>query len=143
MKRLELIAVLMFAALLALAAGCGHKAAPIPAKPVKLDFKAGERLYVRASALNLRQCPSTDCRILAVLKGGQAVRLEALKGGWGQVLTVGGSRRGWVAARYLAKTPPAGVPPATASEPPPLPKEQWATPKEGQAPPPVKEEYSK
>jgi uncharacterized protein YgiM (DUF1202 family) len=144
MRRPWLITALLAATLLAMLAGCGQKSPPITTPPVTLDLKVGQQLYVRASALNLRQCPSTDCRILAVLGGGQAVRLQALKGGWGQVTTSDGRRRGWVAASYLDKNPPASVQPAKASEPPPLPKEQWAPAGQGgQQPPPVKEEFSK
>lgn len=127
MSRAGFAAGSLAALLLALLAGCGQNPAPVPAQPVRVDFKAGQKLYVRASALNMRQCPGMACQIVAVLKAGQAVGLEELQRGWGRVTAADGQRRGWVALRYLSKTPPAGSQPVRAVQPPPpLPREQMA-----------------
>ncbi len=141
MKNMRLTGCLAAAALLLALTGCAEVSQTVP-QEVSAAFKEGQKLYVLTSALNLRQCPSTDCRILRVLKHGDIVLSTGDRRGWSKVETAAGGVRGWVATRYLGADPNQAPPPVKrASEPPPLPKEQWGAP--GGAPPPVKEQYGK
>ncbi|MCB2225842.1 MAG: SH3 domain-containing protein [Desulfarculaceae bacterium] len=139
MRAKRLWAGLAVAALMLGLAGCAEVSKPMP-QEVSATFNDGSKLYVLPSGLNLRECPRNDCKILSVLKHGDIVLSTGDRKGWSKVETASGGLRGWVATRYLGSDPQQPVPAAkSASEPPPLPKEQWGRP-DG-VPPPVKEQY--
>ncbi len=130
-------------ALLGLLGGCAEVGKTVPPE-AGASFKEGAKRYVLTSGLNLRQCPATNCRILAVLRRGDIVLTTGEKKGWSYVEAAASGKKGWVASRYLGAEPGQSAPPAGAkspSEPPPLPKEQWGAP--GATPPPVQEQYGK
>lgn len=127
--------------MLAILGGCAEVGKSVP-QEWSAALKDGQKRYVLTSGLNLRECPTTSCRILAVLRHGDLVMSTGEKRGWSYVETAVGGTRGWVASRYLGIDPGQSPPPSKAkspSEPPPLPKEQWGAP--GSAPPVVKEQY--
>ncbi|MCF8033739.1 MAG: SH3 domain-containing protein [Desulfarculaceae bacterium] len=139
MNQTRLWAVLAMGALLLSLAACAEVSKTVPPE-VSAAFKDGSKLYVLPSRLNLRQCPRTDCTILTVLNHGDIVLSTGDRRGWSKVETAAGDVRGWVATRYLGSDPNQPPPRSKgASEPPPLPKEQWGKP-DG-VPPPVKEQY--
>ena len=130
-------------ALLALLGGCAEVGKSVP-QEWSAAFKDGQKRYVLTSGLNLRECPTNTCRILAVLRHGELVLTTGEKKGWSYVEAAVSGKRGWVASRYLGTSPGQTPPPSSAkspAEPPPLPKEQWGAP--GATPPPVKEQYGK
>ncbi|MBU1274048.1 MAG: SH3 domain-containing protein [Proteobacteria bacterium] len=134
---------LLALALMGLLGACAEVGKSVP-QEVGAAFKDGQKRYVLTNGLNLRQCPNTECRILAVLRQGDIVLSIGEKKGWSLVEAAASGQKGWVANRYLGANPGQTPPPATAkspAEPPPLPKEQWGAP--GSAPPPVKEQYGK
>lgn len=116
---------------------------PHPAAEPAARAPLPRAVYVQVSSLNLRQCPSRDCRIVTVLHQRQKLDLLAEQAGWAQV-ELGDGRKGWVAARYLGPTP-AGVQPPNKpvgggpDEAPAL-QEEFAAPT---APPPLQEEFAR
>lgn len=63
--------------------------------------EAGTVLKVTATALNLRQGPSTDTAILDVLDNGDLVTVAADSGGNGWIKVKSGNDTGWVSAKYV------------------------------------------
>lgn len=139
----HLAGTLLALLLIGLLGGCAEVGKTVPPE-VSAAFKNGQKRYVLTNGLNLRECPATKCRILAVLRRGEIVLSTGEKKGWSLVETAASGKKGWVASRYLGAEPGQTPPPASAkspSEPPPLPKEQWGAP--GAAPPQVQEQYGK
>lgn len=67
-----------------------------------LDVTGGSVWYVTASAVNVRQGPSTGTSIVGRLTGGEAVTVVAMDGsGWARILIEGDGIEGYVAARFL------------------------------------------
>ena len=99
--------------LVLLALGTGVAAAQ---EAVKLD----DTLYVKASTLNARLCPETDCPIAAKLRRGTAVSVFERKGDWTRITAyypAADEKRvapdikedrvaRWVASEFLGKTKP-------------------------------------
>ncbi|BEQ16614.1 SH3 domain-containing protein [Desulfoferula mesophila] len=143
MPATRITSVLSAVLLLVFLAGCAEVSKSVP-QEWSAAFKNGQKRYVLTSGLNLRECPTTSCRILAVLRHGDIVMTTGEKKGWSYVETASGGQQGWVSSRYLGSDPGQSPPPTTTkalTEPPPLPKEQWGAP--GSTPPPVKEQYGK
>ena len=110
MKRF-LVAVLVVA-------GCS---APPPPEPVTVPAPSSRAQgelgpgHVTATALNVREEPTTDSAVLTMLRRGASLQLIEEKEGWYRVRVASG-RTGWVSAQYVARgTAPArrrgGCPP--------------------------------
>ena len=82
-----------------------------------IQFAAAKAVVRRVTKvnLNLRTGPSRSYRVIRVIRKGTVVRLLAGAARGGYVKVAVGSRRGWVAKRYLART--SSKPRATASAP--------------------------
>lgn len=61
----------------------------------------GSRVTVKASKLNLRQCPSHKCRILQVLDHGEALTVLSQKDIWLEVKRQKDGTRGWLSSKYV------------------------------------------
>ncbi|WP_409291973.1 SH3 domain-containing protein [Peribacillus sp. SCS-37] len=64
----------------------------------------GETKYVTASALNVRSGPSTEHKVIAVIKMNQAVVVSGTSGYWKKITVRG--KTGWASGKYLASTAP-------------------------------------
>lgn len=83
----------------------GGDAAALP-EPAETDG-GGQVWYVNATAINVRQDPSTTGAIVDQLAGGEAVTvIGAVDADWVQVLVEGDGVSGFVARRFLAPTAP-------------------------------------
>jgi uncharacterized protein YgiM (DUF1202 family) len=81
-----------------LSPGC---ASSPPAPPA--DFPA-TKAKVRAGLLNLLQCPSLNCDVIADLRAGQEVDvLSPDMNGWVMVRVPASGREGYVQVRFLAR----------------------------------------
>lgn len=79
-------------------AGCAGRAAPVAPVAPQSVFK------VRASLLNLLECPSATCPVVEDLRDGQEVAvLTPEHGGWVQVRVLPSGREGYVLARFLGR----------------------------------------
>ena len=67
---------------------------------VKETFHTGEIETVTASHLNMRKEPSTQSRVLSVLRKGDELEVLHLSGKWAKV-KVSDEREGWVYVRYI------------------------------------------
>ena len=136
MKRLfQLTAV--FAAILLLATGCNHQ---VNTQLADSFLKPAEvRRYVDVRALNLRECPSLECRITRVLELGDSGLVLAESSGWVEMLIDHSDSQGWVAAKYLSSQPVARQQKKKVQ--PALPEEEFAGPQKS-VPPPLKEELA-
>ena len=67
---------------------------------VKETFHTGKKTTVTASRLNLRKEPSTQSRVLGVLRKGDELEVHRLSGKWAKVKT-SDEREGWVYVRYI------------------------------------------
>lgn len=67
---------------------------------VKDTFHVTKKATVTASRLNLRQKPSTQSRVLSVLRKGEKLEVFQLYGKWAEVKT-SDEREGWVYTRYI------------------------------------------
>jgi uncharacterized protein YgiM (DUF1202 family) len=107
-----------------------------PMKPPEI------RKYVKVNALNLRECPDTQCRIIRVLHQGDGGLVLREDSGWMEMLVDRSDSRGWVAAKYLSAQPVAGVKARKSQQPKPtqptLPEEEFAQP--GRSTPPQLQE---
>jgi outer membrane murein-binding lipoprotein Lpp len=56
--------------------------------------------YQLQRQLRVRACPSTSCRVVAILEKGEVVSLLSRRSGWSLIETTDGVR-GWVASKYL------------------------------------------
>jgi len=77
---------------------------PVPLSPVPIPTApqaevGGAFCVVAAHSLNVRACPGIDCAVIAWLKNGQEVDIEADGGEWLTVKLSDG-QRGYVAGRY-------------------------------------------
>lgn len=61
-------------------------------------------LYVVHNKVNLRECPSTKCKVAAVLKRGDEVIKLGQREGWINVRVKATGREGWVASTLVGKT---------------------------------------
>ncbi len=66
---------------------------------------AGKTKYVTATALNVRQLPTTKSKILATVKKNTAVTVTQTKSGWDKVKV--NNKNGWVSNKYLTTKKPA------------------------------------
>ncbi|MEN6472890.1 MAG: SH3 domain-containing protein [Syntrophaceae bacterium] len=92
-------------------------------------------LYVISDRLNLRECPSLQCKVAVVLKLGDEVIVLGQKQDWINVRVKATHQEGWVAAYLVGETPRERTPSRIKEEPSPRAKE-----KQGQ--PELKEEFS-
>jgi uncharacterized protein YgiM (DUF1202 family) len=136
MKRLFLLAA-AFAGILFLATGCNQQVSTQQAD--RLLKPAEIRKYVAVTALNLRECPGSECRIIRVLEQGDSGLLLAEDSGWVKMLIDHSDAQGWVAAKYLSAQPVARQ--QKKQSRPPLPEEEFAQPHKN-APPKLKEELA-
>ena len=67
---------------------------------VKETFHIRKKTTVTASHLNLRKEPSTQSRVLGVLRKGDELEVQRLSGKWANVKTPD-DREGWVYVRYI------------------------------------------
>ncbi|KIX14194.1 peptide-binding protein [Dethiosulfatarculus sandiegensis] len=99
--------------------------------------------------MNLRECPSTKCRIVSVLGKGDQVRPIEDKKGWYKVAMVNRDKSGWVAGRFLSREPVESGPrpkfdQTAAPEPPSLDEEfSPLKPSGSDSAPQIKEELAK
>lgn len=62
--------------------------------------------FVQVKALNLRQCPSVQCKIVSVLQAGDKVTVLSEQNGWYKILRPATGKTGWLSAQYMADQPP-------------------------------------
>lgn len=132
---LNKLAIAVMMAALAAVAGCSltQPAPPPPPRaatppPVTLPPAASEA-FVQVGSLNLRQCPTRECRIIALLHKGQGVRVLSQRSGWAEVALPDG-RQGWLAAGYLGASPAV----SGQGQGPRVPREEFAAPEPPAAP---------
>ncbi len=134
-KLLQLTAPL--AVILFLAAGCDYQ---VNTELADRFLKPAEiRRYVDVNALNLRECPGSECRIIRVLNQGESGLVLAEDSGWVEMLIDQSDAQGWVAGKYLSAQPVARQ--KKKKTQPALPEEEFAQPHKS-PPPPLQEELA-
>lgn len=114
--------------------------------PVPGSQQQTEQLYyVVADSLNLRECPSTECRIVNVLKRGDHGLAIDQQTPWVQIQLLEKRYTGWVAGRYLSpdfveKKQSTPMPEISPKGIPKMPEESLAKPVS--YPPTLKEELA-
>ena len=94
---------LSFVTLSAFLGGCNHE---VTMQQVdRMVRPQQDRRYVNVNALNLRACPTTQCRILRVLRQGDGGLVLQVKSGWAEMLIDNSDSQGWVATKYLVTEP--------------------------------------
>jgi len=76
-------------------------------------------LYVSAQRVNLRECPSVKCKVIAGLKLGDAVIKLGQRKDWINVRVKATNREGWVASTLVGKTAGKKKPASKTKEPSP------------------------
>ena len=103
------------------------------------------RRYVKVNALNLRECPGTQCRIMRVLQQGDGGLVLSEDSGWVEMLIDHSDSQGWVAGKYLSEQPVARTkvnkPKLQKKTQPALPEEEFAQPTRS-IPPELQEELA-
>lgn len=74
------------------------------AKPATTPTPKPVILYVVAQRVNLRECPSTTCKIAAVLNLGDAIIKLDQRKDWINVRVKATNHEGWVASTLVGKT---------------------------------------
>ena len=82
-----------------------------------------EILYVTSDKVNLRACPSLNCKVDAVLRLGEEVIKLGQEDDWVNIRVKATKREGWVAARLTGKKPLKKTPPKIIEEKPPRGKD--------------------
>lgn len=126
--------LLCFALVAALMSGCIETVSDTSF----LYLKPETVVYVSPTFLNLRECPSVECKILSTLKQGQELKVAKQQGNWSQVKVVAAESSGWVSNTYISKIPPqehsADITSRNTSPkeniPSDKPQEEWASPGE-------------
>lgn len=153
----NLIPLLLLCCVAALGTGCAGRQRQSTA-----SFAPPERTYlvVQADSLNMRRCPAKTCQVIALLYRGETVAVRRSAGEWSEIERKQGGI-GWVASRYLGarhlgdKNKMGGSGPAPAlpeeelaqpqSAPPPEIADELAepgpTPRPGNSPPEISEEF--
>jgi len=80
-------------------------------------------LYVATDKVNLRECPSSKCKVAAVLKLGDEVIKLGQEGDWINIRVKATNGEGWVAASLVGKTPKKKTPPRIVEEKSPRTKD--------------------
>ncbi len=83
--------------------GCVQESSP------QLQHAPESVVYVQVNALNVRQCPSTKCRITGVLHRGENIVVINQQNGWLQVNTKAVNKKGWVSSKYVGPNNPGAV----------------------------------
>lgn len=133
---------LLWLILPALLAGCNYQGTVQQADSMVRPQQ--DRRYVRVNALNLRSCPTTQCKIKRVLRQGDSGLVLQEKAGWAEMLIDYSDSQGWVAAKYLSVQPVmkqdhAPLEPKKPTAEPPVPAEQLAEPTPAVPPRPQEE----
>jgi len=99
--------------------------------------------YVQVGALNLRDCPSTKCRIDAVLSLGEPVTVIREDSGWYEIYVGRSGKKGWVSAKFIGALRPVKARAKAAPEKraPAMPEEEFAPAVPAESVPPVEEEF--
>ena len=97
MKRSIIVICLCLCASLGLT-GCFEKKVRLPDAPV-VEYNGGVRMV--KGTVNLRECPSTGCKIVLVLRKEDNVKVTAKQGSWVRVTVLNVGAEGWVARQYL------------------------------------------
>jgi uncharacterized protein YgiM (DUF1202 family) len=62
-------------------------------------------LYVTSDQVNLRVCPSSTCKVTAVLKRGDEILKLGQENDWMNIRVKTTNHEGWVASRFVGKKP--------------------------------------
>lgn len=75
-------------------------------KPVSTSLPSkGTILFVTSDQVNLRTCPSSTCKVTAVLKRGDEIIQLGQENDWMNIRVKAINREGWVASRLVGKKP--------------------------------------
>jgi len=101
--------------------------------------------FVQVKALNLRQCPSVQCKIVSVLQAGDKVTVLSKKNGWYKISKPPTGKTGWLAARYMAGKPPKEKSSHRLSrhkQEPAMPVEEFGSGTDSVSPPVIEESFA-
>ncbi|HOU51197.1 MAG: SH3 domain-containing protein [Smithella sp.] len=66
-------------------------------------YPKGSILVVKSERINLRECPSLNCQVIAVLRRGEHMIKVEQQNEWIKVEAKSINRKGWVASRLVGK----------------------------------------